>query len=61
MLTEIPDYAFSNCVMLHELNLPESLMSIGEESFALCESLKEITLPSGITAIPAVLFTDAPI
>lgn len=51
-LTNIGDWAFYACSLLvASPTIPESVLSIGEESFASCASITEIDLPDGLTSI----------
>ncbi|MCI7422628.1 MAG: leucine-rich repeat domain-containing protein [Ruminococcus sp.] len=56
-LTSIGDYAFSNIGYLREMELPDSLLTLGKAAFS-STSLESITIPSKITAIPDLLFKD---
>lgn len=44
-------YAFSNCIHLQTVSLPDSVKSIGVGAFLCCFLLKEITIPKSVTAI----------
>lgn len=55
-ITTIPNgsqnYGFCrNCTLLTFVNLPDTLISIGNYAFYGCTSLAEITLPAGVTSI----------
>ncbi|MGN0583971.1 MAG: leucine-rich repeat protein [Ruminococcus sp.] len=54
-LTSIGDYAFSNIMYLREMELPDSLLTLGKSAFSET-SLESMTIPSKITAIPDSLF-----
>ena len=43
----ICDNAFGWCLSLKEINIPNSVTSIGKSAFFLCESIKEINIPLG--------------
>ena len=59
---ELPDVvkigveAFSKCVSLSRITLPESLESIGKGAFRHCRSLEKITIPAGVKDIGAGAF-----
>ncbi len=57
-VTSIGDDAFSGCVFLTSIILPEGLTSIGEEAFHYCWSLTSITLPEGLTSIGYEAFSE---
>jgi uncharacterized protein YjdB len=44
---EIGDFAFRDCTF-SQIQLPESLTTIGELAFARCKNLKSITIPKGV-------------
>ena len=48
---EIGDDAFSSCVSLTTITLPDSLTTIGDGAFYICVSLTTVTLPEGLTSI----------
>lgn len=55
-MTEIPDYMFSGCNYLEEINFPSTLTSIG--AWALSDvSLKTIRLPEGLRRIEQYAFS----
>lgn len=47
---------FSGCTKLEEVNLPDNLETIGDETFRGCSSLKEITLPSSLKSLGKYAF-----
>ena len=47
----IGDLAFSHCVGLTHITLPNTITSIGEEAFLDCSGLTNITIPSSVTTI----------
>ena len=47
----ICDEAFSCCESLKEINIPNSITSIGKWAFSDCSSLKEINIPNSVTSI----------
>ncbi|MDY4612480.1 MAG: leucine-rich repeat protein [Sodaliphilus sp.] len=48
---EIAASAFSRCVGLSAITLPETLTTIGDEVFYRCTGLTELTLPNSVTSI----------
>ena len=55
-LTTIGANAFSNCIQLASITLPESLTTIEEDAFNGCESLTNIWIPEGVTTIGITAF-----
>ncbi len=55
-ITKIGDYAFSGCVNLESIVLPDSVDFIGEGAFMHCRSVHTIELPDAITAISPYTF-----
>ncbi|HHT04065.1 MAG TPA: leucine-rich repeat domain-containing protein, partial [Bacteroidales bacterium] len=47
----IPDYAFYHFTKIHDVDFPNSLISIGKSAFDSCYYLKSITLPNALTSI----------
>ena len=50
-ITNISDFAFSQCKTLTEVTLPESITSIGTCGFGFCSALIDIVLPDSLTII----------
>ena len=50
-LASVGDYAFSGCISLTTINLPEGLMRVGKRSFEGNVSIKELTLPSTLKTV----------
>ncbi len=57
-ITSIGEGAFSECVTLEKLVLPNSITKIGNQAFAGCTSLKELTLSENITQIGTESFAQ---
>ena len=50
-VTNMVDYAFSNCYSLASISIPDSVTSIGKYTFYSCYSLSNISIPDGVTSI----------
>ena len=50
-VTSIDSYAFSTCSGLTSVEIPNSIIHIGEEAFINCVGLSSITIPNSITSI----------
>ena len=50
-VTNIGNYAFTNCYSLVSVTIPSSVTSIGTYTFNNCYSLVSVTIPSGVTSI----------
>ncbi len=48
---EIGDWAFTECVALTGVTIPDGVTSIGEWTFNECVSLTSVTIPDGVTSI----------
>lgn len=57
-VTNVVAEMFKGCELLTDIELPESLQTIGDEGFAGCKSLREIGLPDGITRLGVAAFSD---
>ena len=49
--------AFSNCSMLTNIAIPDSVTSIGSSAFSRCSSLTSITIPDSVTSIGSSAFS----
>ena len=47
----IADSAFSNCIRLTGINIPDSVTSIGDSAFFGCRGLESVTIPDGVKRI----------
>lgn len=56
---KIDEGAFSECINLEYVKLPETIESIGEHAFFACRSLREITIPKNVTSISEVAFSSS--
>ena len=56
-VTGIGASAFSGCIYLTSVTLPESITSIGASAFSGCDNLTSMTIPSGVTSIGASMFS----
>ena len=59
-VTQIDEFAFSDCTDLKTVTLPENLQTIGDSAFAGCKALKEVTIPESVTEIGKNAFSYAP-
>ena len=50
-MTNISEYAFSRCVGLKNVTIPESVVSIGRDAFSRCVGLKNVTIPESVVSI----------
>ena len=48
-LTVIKAYAFSNCSNLTNIEIPSTVIGIGEDAFKYCTNLEKITIKKGST------------
>lgn len=58
-VTEIGEYAFSNCDSLRSVTIPQGIETIGREAFRNCDSLKTVILPASLKKIEAYAFSRA--
>ena len=57
-VTEIGDYAFSNCTAIKSILIPESVVAIGFGAFSGCNNLETVTIPDKVTSIGLCAFQD---
>ncbi len=55
-VTSIGDMAFSSCLGLTSITIPDSITSIGDEAFNNCVRLTSITIPNSVTGIGSEAF-----
>ena len=48
-----------NCTLLSEIDLPDSLTSIGNFAFSACHQINDVVIPRGVTIIPTYCFQAA--
>ncbi|SEW12547.1 leucine-rich repeat protein [[Clostridium] fimetarium] len=58
-LTEIGEWTFSDCKLLANVKLPNSLKIISLSAFENCSAITEITIPEGVTDIEQNAFSGA--
>lgn len=54
--TQIPAYAFYDCVKLEEINIPKSVKVIRNNAFSNCKNLQKIILPENLEKIEDMAF-----
>lgn len=57
-MTSIGESAFSHCLGLTSVNIPNSVTSIERYAFADCQSLSSITIPNSVTSIGNNTFSN---
>lgn len=55
-VSNIPANFLTNCLALHQLSLPESLVSIGSNAFENCIKLTSVIIPENVTSIGSSAF-----
>lgn len=58
VLEEIEDQAFFGCTLLDEIQLPDTVSTMGSKVFKNCGALKKVNIPSSMTSVPANIFTN---
>ncbi len=56
----IGEFAFSDCLNLLSVNLPNTITIIPAEAFSCCENLTSITIPKSVKEIKEYAFSDCP-
>lgn len=51
IVTQIGDYAFTQCMDLLSVSIPNSVTKIGHQAFTNCTNLTSFTIPEGVTSI----------
>lgn len=54
----VGNYAFSNCVNLEKMDIPENVKTLGNRCFNYCKRLTEITIPSTVTHLGMSIFQN---
>ena len=57
-VTELPNYAFSDCSGLTSVAIPNSVTSIGNYAFYYCSGLTSVAIPNSVTSIGDRAFSD---
>ncbi len=57
-VTEIGEYAFSDCKSLTSIKIPNSVTEISSGAFSDCKSLTSIKIPNSVTEISSGAFSD---
>ena len=57
----IDSHAFEGCVLLKEVILPNTLLTLGNQAFARCSSLKRVYIPASTLEIGTLPFTNCPL
>ena len=55
-MTSIGNAAFTYCIGLTSITIPNSVTSIGKDAFSYCNSLTSITIPNSVTGIGQMAF-----
>lgn len=54
--TQIPNYAFQDCIDLTSVEFPSTLQTIGNYAFQRCSKLTSVDIPSSVTSIGSSAF-----
>ena len=57
-VTNIGNYAFSQCIGLTSITIPNSVRSIGDDAFYYCIRLTSVTIPNSVTSIGYSAFSN---
>ncbi|HTV41663.1 MAG TPA: leucine-rich repeat domain-containing protein [Candidatus Sulfotelmatobacter sp.] len=57
-VTDLQDYAFSDCINLVNITIPNSVTNMGYGAFLGCTSLASVVIPKGVTSIPEQTFSE---
>ena len=58
-VTKIGDSAFSSCVGLTEITIPDTIVKIGDKAFFSCSGIEVLEIPSSVTEIGSGSFGNA--
>lgn len=56
--TQIPNYAFQDCIDLTSVEFPSTLQTIGNYAFQRCSKLTSVDIPSSVTSIGSSAFSN---
>ena len=57
-VTSIGNFAFSGCIGLTSITIPEGVMSIGSNAFSGCTGLTSVTIPASVTSVGTSAFSS---
>lgn len=60
-LTSFPKHLFRDCTSLANINIPNSVTTIGQRAFSFCTSLSNVTIPNSVTYIGYNAFNNTPL
>ena len=55
-ITNIPTYAFADCVRLENITIPDTVTEIGTAAFRACDAITSISVPESVTTYGEYLF-----
>ena len=58
-VTSIGEYAFTDCISLTSITIPDSVTSIGKKAFSSCSRLTSVTIGNSVTSIGNLAFYDS--
>ena len=57
-VTSIGEFAFSSCIELESVVIPDSVISIGDNAFSACIALESVVIPDSVTSIGEFAFSS---